>query len=249
MAGRVIMRARLGAAEVGTLPARIGPDDEKVRARRLALMGDPGRDHDDIAGAQFDGLPALPAEPHRGISGGDAQHLMRRAVVMVMSVDAVAPGAGPAVSGKHRLAGRGAVAAFSQNPAVDHERQRIVRHDAVIGETIGLDLKRRWVSCHKKGLGPGRMATSYRPCRFDANRLRANLFRAALARPAPANDVSEHGASSGPHPNPPPFAGEGVHRVNGGRGGGSGAATSTPSALSKAPAGARPPPPGSRRPE
>src|SRR5258707_799831 len=82
------------------------------------------------------------AEPHPGVAAGDAEHLVGGAVIMMVAVDAVAPGIRPAVLGKHPLAGAGAVAARGQRLAIDDERQcRIVRHDAVIGEAIGLDCR------------------------------------------------------------------------------------------------------------
>src|SRR5438445_7905286 len=106
------MSIGLGAAEIGALAARIGTDDEEVGARRFALVRDPGRDHDDVAGAQLDGLPALAAEPDPGAARGDPEHFMRGAVVVVMRVDAVAPGIGPSMLRKPPLAGRGAAAAL-----------------------------------------------------------------------------------------------------------------------------------------
>ena len=70
---------------------------------------------------------------------------MRCAVVMMMPVDAVAPGIGPGVLREQPLAGRGAVAALGQNAAIDHERQGwVVRHDAVIGKAIGFDAELFW---------------------------------------------------------------------------------------------------------
>ena len=75
------MRTGFGAAVIGALAARIGADDQQIGARRLALVRDPGRDHDDVAGAQFDGLAVVAAEPHPRGAGGDAQYLMRRAVI------------------------------------------------------------------------------------------------------------------------------------------------------------------------
>src|SRR5438270_12367353 len=104
------MHGGLGAAQIGALAERVSADDQEVGARRFALVGDPGRDHDDIAGTQFDALPTLATKPDPGLAGGDAEHLMRGAVIVVMRVDAVAPGAGPAMLGEQPLAGRGAVA-------------------------------------------------------------------------------------------------------------------------------------------
>src|ERR1051325_9882035 len=138
---RGVMDPGLGAAMVGALAARIGADDQQIRARALALRRAPGRDHDDITRAQLDALPAFAAEPHPRRSRRDAEHLMRRAVIVVVPVDAVPPGTGPAVPVEHALARAGAVALVLQRAAIEDERQRIVRHSAVIGQMVGLDLQ------------------------------------------------------------------------------------------------------------
>src|SRR5690348_16546964 len=134
------MDTGLGAAMVGALAVRIGADNQQIGSRALALMRDPGRDHDDITRAQLDALPAFAAEPHPRRSRRDAEHLMRRAVIVVVPVNAVPPGAGPAVPVEHALAGAGAVALVLQRAAIEDERQRIVRYGAVIGQMVGLDL-------------------------------------------------------------------------------------------------------------
>src|SRR5215831_6268130 len=69
---RVIGRA--GTAHIRALSARVGADDEEVRAGSLILVGDAGRDHDDIAGAQFHCLSALATESHADPTGSDAEH-------------------------------------------------------------------------------------------------------------------------------------------------------------------------------
>jgi hypothetical protein len=50
---------RAGTAYIEALPARISANDQEVRARVLVLVGDAGRDHSDIAGAQFHRPAAL----------------------------------------------------------------------------------------------------------------------------------------------------------------------------------------------
>src|SRR5262249_25954680 len=129
----------LGAAVVGALAARIGADDEKVGACALALVRDAGRNDDDIASVQLDALPVFATEPHACGASRDAEHLMRRAVIVMMAVDAVAPRAGTAVAVEHSLAGGGAVAVLLQRAAIDDKRQRVVRNDTVVGKAIGLD--------------------------------------------------------------------------------------------------------------
>src|ERR1043166_9150801 len=123
---RGVMETGLSAAMVGALAARIGADDQQIRARALALMRDPGRNHDDIARAQLDALSAFAAEPHPRRSRRDAEHLMRRAVIVVVPVDAVPPGTGPAVPVEQALARAGAVALVLPCAAVAGELRRIV---------------------------------------------------------------------------------------------------------------------------
>ena len=125
------------------LAARVGADHQEVGAGRFALVRDPGRDHHDIAGGKVDHRAARAAEPYPGIAAGYAEHLVRGAVIMVVGVDAVAPPTTPAVSRKQPLARAGPVGTFGKRRAIDDERQRrVVRHDAVIGKAIGLDLRR-----------------------------------------------------------------------------------------------------------
>jgi hypothetical protein len=110
-----------------------------------------GRDHDDVAGGDLDGQPVLPAEPHFGRAAGDAEHLVRARMVVVLRVDAVAPGIGPAIGGKQPLASGGTVAGGGDRAAVDDNRQpRVVRNDAVIAEAIGFDDRRRRIFAHRK---------------------------------------------------------------------------------------------------
>jgi hypothetical protein len=61
------MRTGFGAAVIGALAARIGADDQQIGARRLARVRNPGRDHDDVAGAQFDGLALSPPSRTRAL--------------------------------------------------------------------------------------------------------------------------------------------------------------------------------------
>ena len=79
--GRAICGTR--TAHIRALPARISADDEEVRARSLVLVGDAGRDHDDISGAQLDRSAALAAEPQADPTSGTAEHLMRGAMIVM----------------------------------------------------------------------------------------------------------------------------------------------------------------------
>ena len=103
-------------------------------------MGDAGRDHDDIAGAQLDRRAALAAEPHADGPGSDAEHLVRGAVIVMVRVDPVAPRRAPAVGGEQRFAVGGRIGAGFERTAVDDQRQRrVVRHVPVIGEQMLFD--------------------------------------------------------------------------------------------------------------
>ena len=77
---------------------RISANDEEVRARSLVFVGDAGRDHDDIASTQLHVQPTFATEPDADPTGGDAEHLVRAAVIVMMRIDAVLPGARPAIA-------------------------------------------------------------------------------------------------------------------------------------------------------
>ena len=79
-------------------------------------MGDAGRDHDNIAGAQLDCRATLAAEPYVDGSGNDAEHLMRGAVIVVVRVDPVSPGRAPIVAGEQRFAIGGGTGPVSSVP-------------------------------------------------------------------------------------------------------------------------------------
>ena len=65
-----------GTANVRTLPAWIGTDNDKVPARSLVLVGDASRYHNNIASAQLHPLTTLTAESHTAATGVDAEHLL-----------------------------------------------------------------------------------------------------------------------------------------------------------------------------
>jgi hypothetical protein len=103
-------------------------------------VGDPGRYHDNIAGAQLDGRPALAAEANANAAGGDAEDLVSSAVIMVVREDPVAPAPGPVVRRKQRFAGCGGAGTGLDHTAVNNEWERwVVGHAAVISEKVLLD--------------------------------------------------------------------------------------------------------------
>src|ERR1700730_15788631 len=93
----------LAGAEIWTAPVGISADDEKIGARAFLLVADPGRNDDDIARADRDGLALIAAEADACLAFGDAEDLMRSAVIVMIRVDAVAPAAAPAVAREERL--------------------------------------------------------------------------------------------------------------------------------------------------
>jgi hypothetical protein len=137
------LRRGVGLADIRVLAFRIRADDQQIAACRLALMRDAGRDHDDISGAQLNRGTVLAAEPDPGGAAGNAEHLVRGAVIMMMPVYPVAPRLGPAMRLEHCLAARREIALAAERPAIKHQRQRrVVRYSAVIGEEMGFDIGR-----------------------------------------------------------------------------------------------------------
>jgi hypothetical protein len=109
----------------------IGADDEEVRARALVFVGDAGRDYDNVAGAQLHRPAALATESHADPTGGDAEHLVRATVIVMMRIDPIPPSAGPPVAVEQRHATRCGIAVGFERAAVDDQRQpRVVRHIA-----------------------------------------------------------------------------------------------------------------------
>jgi hypothetical protein len=100
-------------------------------------VSNPGRDHDDVAGAQLHCLAALAAEPDAGPARGDAEHLVCRAVIMMMRVDPIAPSPDPAIAGKEPFAGSGGARTGLKRPAIDDEReQRVIQRPSLIGKQV-----------------------------------------------------------------------------------------------------------------
>ena len=114
---RAIRRAR--TAHIGALSARIGADDEEVRARALVFVGDAGRDYDNVAGAELHRPAALATESHADPTGGDAEHLVRAAVIVMTRVDPVFPGAGPTIAIEQRHTARCRITAGFKRATVD----------------------------------------------------------------------------------------------------------------------------------
>ena len=128
----------LARAEIPVRPGRIGADHEKVVARAEVLVADAGRDDHHVAGPNGHHHAPGAAEPHARLAAADRQDLVRGAVIVRERVDAVAPGAAPAIGGEHRLAGRRDVAAACVERArIDQERQAWVVGDrAVVVEQV-----------------------------------------------------------------------------------------------------------------
>src|ERR1700730_13683601 len=131
------------------LPAGIGSDNHQIRARPLALVGNASWDHNDITGAQLNRLAALAAEPDPNGSSGDAERLVRGAVIVMMRVDPVDPGCAPVITGKQRLASSRGTGTGFKHGAIDDQRQiRIIRHMPVVGEEVLFDGYSVWCFGH-----------------------------------------------------------------------------------------------------
>jgi len=97
-------------------------------------VGNTSRDHDDITGAQLHRLPTLAAEPDPNGSSGDAERLVRGAVIVMVRVDPVDPGCAPIIAGKQCLASSRGTGTGFEHGAIDDEGQiRVIRHVSVIG--------------------------------------------------------------------------------------------------------------------
>ena len=85
-------------------------------------------------------LPRFAAESDGRRAGGHAQHLVARAVEVMVGEDAVAPGAAPVVPREPPLEGGGEIALARQGTAIDQQRQGAVGNAAVVGKAVGLDV-------------------------------------------------------------------------------------------------------------
>src|SRR5690242_14004697 len=107
-------------AHVGALAAGVSADDYEIGAGPLVLVGNPGRDHGDVARVELHPFAGFAAEPYPNRPGGDTEHLVCRAVIMVVRINPVAPGAAPAIGGKEPLAFGGAPRTGLQRAAIDN---------------------------------------------------------------------------------------------------------------------------------
>src|SRR5258707_7604474 len=93
----------VAGTEIRTASVGIGADDEQIGARAFLLVADPGGNDDDIARAHRDRLALVSAEADARRAFGDAENLMRSAVIVMIRVDAVAPAAAPAAAREEGL--------------------------------------------------------------------------------------------------------------------------------------------------
>ena len=82
-------------------------------------MGHTRRNHDDITGAQLHRLATLAAQSDADPTGGDAEHLVRAAVIVMTRVDPVFPGAGPTIAIEQRHTARCRIATGFKRATVD----------------------------------------------------------------------------------------------------------------------------------
>jgi hypothetical protein len=114
---RVIGHAR--TSHVGALPARIGADDQEVRAGSFVVVGHTCRNDDDITGTQLHRLAILATQSDADPTRGDAEHLVRAAVIVMTRIDPVLPGAGPTIAIEQRHTARPGIAAGFERATVD----------------------------------------------------------------------------------------------------------------------------------
>src|SRR5262245_11448373 len=144
--GNRAVMLRFRGAELVVLPRRrIGPDHEQIPAAgEPPVAGARGQDRD-IAGLELDLAALASAELHARPAPGDPQHLMGPGVVVHVVVDAVAPGAAPAVACEQFLEDRRRVEGIHQphGAAIDDERPfRIVGHQSVVRQADGSGFSR-----------------------------------------------------------------------------------------------------------
>src|SRR5260370_42453535 len=77
----------LAGAEIGTASVGIGANDEEIGARAFLLVAAPGGNDDDIARAHRDRLALVSAEAGARLAFGDAENLMRSAVIVMIRID------------------------------------------------------------------------------------------------------------------------------------------------------------------
>jgi len=131
---RLVVRG--GAAYVPVLIWREGSDHKKIGSRCDATMPGSARQYGYVSRKDLYGGSTIAAENQRRGPGGESQDLVRGGVVMVKTVDSVAPLGRPAVMEEKLFEMRGGVIAVRRDdgPIKQDGQVVVVRHPSVLLE-------------------------------------------------------------------------------------------------------------------
>jgi hypothetical protein len=124
------------AANIPMLVGRVGTDDKEIPACLYFAMPSTGRQDDNITGLDFESVSILAAQHQLGVPACKAEHFMRRRMVMVKIVNAVAPLRRPTITLELRFEECSRVAALNcDGVPIEQDRQVfIVGHPTVAGK-------------------------------------------------------------------------------------------------------------------
>jgi hypothetical protein len=109
-------------------------------------MADARGDHDGVAGGDLDDGASRATELHARGACGDAEHFVRRGMIVMERIDAVDPGVAPAVGCEQVL---DTLRIVWDGCTIEGQRQaRIVGDGAVVAQQVLLDMGSRLGVCH-----------------------------------------------------------------------------------------------------
>jgi len=125
------------------LIGRISAHHKKILAAPKVAMTRPSRQHSNISGVHCDFIPAFSAQHQARLPSRKAQNFVRRGVVMVKIVDAIAPLRWPAIALKSLLENQGWIGPRGLKGAmIDHDWEAlVVGHPSVARELKHLGLR------------------------------------------------------------------------------------------------------------
>ena len=123
----LIGKRRRTPANVPMLIGRISANHQKVLAAPQVAMPCPGWQHGNVTGLHRDFAAAFSAQHQARMASRKSENLVRRGVVVVKIVDAIAPLRRPAVSLKSLLENQGWIGPRGLKGAmIDHNREALV---------------------------------------------------------------------------------------------------------------------------
>ena len=129
-----LFRGRRHAADIPRRTRRVGADDEEISTRFEPAMAGSHRKDNDVPGVDLDLDPAGPAEHELRPAARERQRFVSGRMVVMIAINAVAPGGRPIVALKQGFERRGQVdliLAYA-HASIDEDRQtRVVRHPTV----------------------------------------------------------------------------------------------------------------------